>query len=310
MNNLRCYLIGGCSFFRKRRAQNEMISRRLYGFLLASLSIACAGPQGPVPIPTPVPTSPLPEPATPTVPNTKSWSFKYSPGSVSYQITRSAVIERADSINLRETTTNSAHESLTLEATEQGVVFTAVVDTFTTTTQSLIGPVRPVQLPIQISGLLSVDSLTINSQATDSCSPVNTVLLTDLHNLLVKFPAVLSPGVVWTDSISLRGCQSGVPTLSHILRSYIVSGEVAFEGQPVVLVLRTDTTQAQGEGGLQQHRVSINAIGTGTAAYYLNPETGQVTHLTLNQALDLGVTTTARAYQFKQSSKQEFRLAP
>jgi hypothetical protein len=139
---------------------------------------------------------------------------------------------------------------------------------------------------------------------------MNTVLITDLHNLLVKFPAVLSPGVVWTDSVRLQGCQSGVPTLLHVLRSYVVSGEVVFEGRPVVLVLRTDTTQAQGEGGLQQHRVSINAAGTGTAAYYLSPETGQVTHLTLNQTLDLGVTTTARVYQFRQSSKQEFRLAP
>jgi hypothetical protein len=287
-----------------------MISRCLSSFLLVSLSVACAGRRSSTPNPTPAPTSPVPQPTAPTLSSTGSWNFKYSPGSLSYQITRSAVVERADTTDQRELTTNSSHELLVLEPSEQGVGFTATVDSSTTTTQGLIGPVQAAQLPIQLSGLLAPDSLIINAQTVDSCSPVHTVLVTDLHNLLVKLPAVLTPGMVWTDSVNIQGCQSGIPTLSHILRSYLVSGEVMLEGRPVVLVLRTDSTQARGEGGLQQHRVLINTVGSGTAAYYLSPTTGQVAQLTLNQTLDLGVTTTARTFHFKQSSKQEFRLAP
>jgi hypothetical protein len=83
-----------------------------------------------------------------------------------------------------------------------------------------------------------------------------------------------------------------------------------FEGKPAVLILRTDTTHARGEGGLEQHRITINVVGNGTAAYYLSPMIGQVLGITVNQALDLGVTTTAREYHFRQSSKQEFRLVP
>jgi hypothetical protein len=139
---------------------------------------------------------------------------------------------------------------------------------------------------------------------------VNGLLIADIHNLLIAFLATLSAGLTWTDSVNFQGCQSGIPTLLHTNRRYSVSGEVMFEGKPAVLVLRTDTSRSHGEGGLEQHRMTIDATGTGTAAYYLNPVTGQVSHISLNQILDLGVSTTAREYHFKQTSKQELRLAP
>jgi hypothetical protein len=198
-----------------------------------------------------------------------------------------------------------------LESSERGIEVSAAIDTFSTTTQGLIGAVQPTELPVQVSGLLALDSLTINTQpSAERCSPVSTVLNADLHNLLVTFPAVLSAGMTWTDSISIQGCQSGIPTLTHITRSYAVSGEVTLEGKSAVLITRTDTTRARGEGGLRQHRVTVSTTGTGTAAYYLNEATGQVSQITLNQTLDLGITTTGSEYRFKQNSKQEFRLVP
>jgi hypothetical protein len=116
--------------------------------------------------------------------------------------------------------------------------------------------------------------------------------------------------MTWTDSVSIQGCQSGIPTLARITRSYKVAGEVMLEGKPAVLITRTDSSHARGEGGLQQHRLTINTTGTGTAAYYLNQATGQISQIILGQTLDLGITTTGREYRFKQTSKQEFRLVP
>jgi hypothetical protein len=288
-----------------------MTSIRWLSFLMLGAGTACTSTRNPPSTPAPVPVISAPESTPPVITSPGSWSFRYTPGSVSYQITRSAVVERVDSLNQREVTANVTHEVFALETTEQGIGFNAVVDTFSTTTQGLIGAVQPVQLPIQLSGSLASDGLSINTHAdTARCSPVSTVLTTDLHNLLVTFPAVLSPGVTWTDSVNIQGCQSGVPTFTHLDRSYAVSGEVMFEGKPTILILRTDTTRARGEGGLEQHRVTINAAGTGTAAYYLSPVTGQIAHITLNQALDLGITTTTREYRFKQSLKQDFRLVP
>jgi hypothetical protein len=136
------------------------------------------------------------------------------------------------------------------------------------------------------------------------------MLVTDLHNLLIAFPKQLSTGVTWKDSADVTGCQAGVPTAAHTARSYIVSGNASFEGHPMLVVLRTDTTRAKGEGGLQQHRVSIEVAGTGTALYYIDTASGRIVRLTIDQLLDLSVTTSARRSQFKQNSKQDFQLVP
>jgi hypothetical protein len=288
-----------------------MNSRSLFSVLVLGIAVGCTSTRGASPVPAPTPISSTPEAAPSIAPNAGSWSFKYAPGSLSYQITRSAVIEKSDSLNQRESTTNATHERLVLGSTEQGIEFSAVIDTFSTTTQGLIGAVQLTELPVQISGLLATDSLTINSQpSAERCSPVSTVLNTDLHNLLVTFPAVLSAGMTWTDSVNIQGCQSGIPTLARITRSYKVAGEVMLEGKPAVLITRTDSSHARGEGGLQQHRLTINTTGTGTAAYYLNQTTGQISQIILGQTLDLGITTTGHEYRFKQTSKQEFRLVP
>jgi hypothetical protein len=288
-----------------------MDSRCLSSILVLVIAIGCTSTRSASPVPAPGPISSTPMAAPPIVPSAGSWNFKYVPGSLSYQITRSAVIERTDSLNQREITTNTAHERLVLEATDHGIEFSAVIDTFSTTTQGLIGAVQLTELPVQVSGLLATDSLIINSQSSaERCSPVSTALNADLHNLLVSFPAVLSAGMTWADSVSTQGCQSGIPTLAHITRSYTVAGEVILDGKPALLITRTDTTHARGEGGLQQHRLTLNATGAGTAAYYLNQATGQISQITLNQTLDLGITTTGSEYRFKQSSKQEFRLVP
>jgi hypothetical protein len=249
-------------------------------------------------------------PATPT---TGLASFKYAPGTVRYRISRSAAIESLgpDSPAHREISTNITHELLTLEPVDQVTNFTALIDTSATTTQGLIGSVQSVQLPVQISGSFSDTALTVSAEVTGGkCNAVSSMLLTDLHNLLIVFPKHLSTGVTWRDSTDVTGCQAGVPTSVHTTRSYIVSGNATYEGHPVLVILRTDTTSAKGEGGLQQHRVSIDATGTGTAVYYIDTTSGQIVRLTLDQLLDLGVTASTKRSKFKQNSKQDFQIVP
>jgi len=198
---------------------------------------------------------------------------------------------------------------VTLDSAEQGIDFVAVADSFATTTQGPIGPVQSVQLPIQISGSFGPNGLALGNQTTsEKCSPIWSVLVADIYNLLVPFPEQLSPGTSWRDSVEMQGCPAGIPTLSHTTRSFTVAGEVVYGSQLVVVVQRTDTISAQGDGGLQQHRVSIDANGTGTAVYYVDVSTGRIIHLTVNQTLILAVTTSSRQYQLKQDSGQEFGI--
>lgn len=274
-------------------------------FLIGCNTTRTSPPSSPTPTlqPTPVVT-PLSE---------GFWTFNYALSAIRYQISRSAVIEsQSDSGSNHEISTNTTHELITLtSAGDSGIGFTAVVDTFSTTTQGLIGPVQPIQLPVQVTGIFSGHSLTISSDSsTNRCNPISSAIVSDLHNLLTRFPTQLSQGVVWQDSVSTTGCQATIPTISHTIRWYVVSGEAIYDGRPVLLVQRSDTIQAHGEGAQQQHSLRLDASGTGNAVYYLDMKDGRVVRLTAQQELNLTITTSSKAHQFKQSSRQDFRLTP
>jgi hypothetical protein len=196
-----------------------------------------------------------------------------------------------------------------MPAGDSGIGITAVIDTFSSTTQGRIGPVQPIQLPMQVTGIFSDSGLTITSDDR-KCNPVSSAINSDLHNLLTRFPSRLSQGLVWKDSVSTAGCQAAIPTTSRTIRSYVVSGEAIYEGRSVLIVQRTDSIRAQGEGAQQQHPLRLDARGTGGAIYYLDTRDGRVVRLTAGQELILTITTSGKAHQFRQSSKQDFRLSP
>ena len=278
---------------------------------LAYLLIGCSSTR------TSPPAAPIPIPPVPPVlisPSASSWSFSHAFGTMRYQISRSAAIEsRSDSGSTREISTNITNELITLtSAADSGITFTAVLDTFSTTTQGLIGPVQPIQLPVQVTGAFTGQTLTISSDSSTSkkCDPISSALASDLHNLLIRLPAHLSQGLAWQDSVDTAGCQAGIPTTSHTKRSYVVSGEAIYEERSVLLIQRSDTIQAHGEGAQQQHPLKLDAGGTGSAVYYLDTKDGRVVRVTAGQELTLTITTSGKAHQFRQSSRQDFRLMP
>src|SRR4029077_1435900 len=154
--------------------------------------------------PTPSPSLPSPVPSAASV-----WTINRSSGAVSYQVSRSAAIESpSDSNPHQEISTNTAHERVGLDIAGDTIRFTAIMDTSSTVTQGAIGPVQPVQLPVQLSGSQIGDILTISTDSTtERCNPVRSALSADLHNLLVGFPIQLSPGTSWRDSLDLAMCQ-------------------------------------------------------------------------------------------------------
>jgi hypothetical protein len=275
-------------------------------FYLLAACTASTVPQAGRPLP-PSPSLPNPVPVTSAA---GTWTFNYAPGAIAYQISRSAGIEsQSDSGSHREISTNATHEALTLAPTGDTIHFTAVVDTFATTTQGTIGPVQSISLPVQLSGSFVRDSLIISADSVaEKCNPVNSALSADLHNLLVRFPVQLSQGSSWRDSVELTACQGMIPTTAHIARSYIVSGETPYQGELVLVVQRTDSIHAHGEGAQQQHRVILDASGTGNAIYYVSPKDGRVMRVNTGQDLDLAITASGRTHHFKQSSKQEFNF--
>jgi hypothetical protein len=250
----------------------------------------------------------LPSTPNPASSAASTWTINRSSGAISYQISRSAAIEsQSDSNPHREISTNTAHELVTLTAVGDTIHFTALIDTSSSTTQGTIGPVQSVQLPVQLLGSAIGDSLTILADgAAEKCNPVSSALSADLHNLLAGFPIQLSLTSSWRDSLELSTCQAMIPTTVRITRSYGVTGETTYQGLLVVVVQRRDSIHAHGEGAQQQHRVTLDATGTGTATYYLNPQNGFVLRLNTEQNLDLAITTSGTIHQFRQISTQNF----
>jgi hypothetical protein len=256
----------------------------------------------------PVQPAPLPSLPNPVSSGVSTWTINRASGEVSYRISRSAAIEsQSDSSPHREISTNTAHERITLDTAGDTIRFTANIDTSSTTTQGTIGPVQPVQLPVQLSGSQIGDSLTISTDSTtERCNPVTSGLLADLHNLLVVFPIQLSQGNSWRDSLEVSTCQGMIPTTVRIARSYVASGESTYQGSLVVVVQRRDSINAHGEGAQQQHRVTLDASGIGNATYYVDPQNGFILRLNTEQNLDLAITASGKINHFRESSIQTF----
>ncbi|HUR00642.1 MAG TPA: hypothetical protein VM166_14425 [Gemmatimonadaceae bacterium] len=190
------------------------------------------------------------------------------------------------------------------------MLVTVVADSFATTTQGRIGSVRPVQLPVKVSGTLNGTGIEISDEVrSDKCDPVASSLASDLRNLLPVLPAQMTSGMSWSDSLQTAGCQAGIPTIINLRRAFLVSGQTAETGrQPLLVILRTDSITARGEGSQFQHRVALQAEGTGRATYHIDLSTGRVIRLTTGQDLNLTFSGSARTARLHETSQQEFLL--
>jgi len=235
------------------------------------------------------------------------WSFSPATGTRAYRVSRNASIEEVtDSAVRRDAVSNFTHEILTLEQAGEEMSFRAVVDTFAVITQGAIEPAQIVALPIQLTGSLGTAGVRMESPAPDSCDAVRATVATDIHNLLAPMPSQLSRGAVWRDVISTSGCQAGIPTTAVTKRTFTVAGEVEHSSRPLLLVQRVDSVDARGEGAYGQHRMKVEGTGTGTALYYLETTSGEVSQLTTNQRTRITVTTSGRLHSFTQTTNQDF----
>jgi hypothetical protein len=315
-NNLRCFSSEVIRFQEQFTVAwfLTMTSSRNWVWVISAFSLACTSAHGPA---TPV-SKPLPEESRPSRTATadsgsrKAWSFAYTPGPQTYRVKREGEVQQADSIVARnEVSDNTTQETLTFDVGTQGIAITAIVDSSTPARQEHAQDQqnRP---PVHVSAVLADNRLSISDTESnaDLCTPVKSVLTTDLQNLVIPFPEQLSPGLSWKDSVDIKGCQTGIPTQTHITRSFTVGEQISYGGYQVLAITRTDSAQITGEGGLEQHHVVLHAAGTGTGTYYLSVNTGHIVRLTLDQLLDISVVTSSSTAQFQQRSRQEFILAP
>src|SRR4051812_35019352 len=199
--------------------------RRNWIWVALVFSLACAGGHASSPpAADPLPATPT-RPVKPVSDSTDQgpWVFSYRTGVNTYTVHRAATVRRPDSIaNPELTSTNATHELFTFEVTPEGTTITAMIDSFKTAPQEPAGLVQSNRVPTQVSAVLAGGLLTIRNdpEGTGTCSQSQSILLTDLRNLVVPFPDSLTRGFSWRDSVSLKGCQVGIPTSIKVTRLF------------------------------------------------------------------------------------------
>ena len=240
------------------------------------------------------------------------WTFSYRSDTLHYQVSRSGSIEsQGDSVVRREISTNSTHEVVSLVVAGDTLRFTAAVDSFSTASQRLIGPVQPVSLPVQVSGVVDSLGLNMDSTATDEqCNPVQSSLESDVRSLLISFPPQLSPGSSWRDSTVTATCLGSVSAKAIIIRRFVVVGVASYADEPVISIQRTDSISAVGTGRQHQHQLNIEISGTGNATYYVSTGRNRLVHLATSEDLSFVVKSASRTDRLLESVKEEFTLLP
>lgn len=281
-------------------------ARRSASAVVALFFIGCSGT---TPRPTPSIPQPLPSGLPVPISESNTWNFSYMAGVGNYDVRRSATISNVDSAPTHEVTTNVTHEILSLERIGDTIQFALAADTFATTTQGLLGPTQSVTLPARITGSLTENNLEVSSDTViGGCSIVESALRSDLQNLLVSLPPTqpLTRGMAWHDSLETKSCQGMIPATAHIDRSFTVIGEVIYSGAPAIVIERKEIIRAHGEGAQQQHQVTIDITGSGSAVHYLSASTGRAVGVSASQQLDLAITASGRTHHFREDLKQDF----
>ena len=166
-------------------------------------------------------------------------------------------------------------------------------------------PFRPFSFSGQIdSGSLSLDSAGGAAfQIITACDSIGLNAVTGLNRNIVVLPRVVSTGMTWTDSSTVPGCSGGIPIQLTAVKSYRVIGETGTPG--TIEIGRNDRVRAVGEGAQGQHRVMIQAAGTGSARILIDRSSGMLSQMEGEQKTDVIVTASGRSQHFIQAVREK-----
>ncbi len=245
-------------------------------FAAVAFTLASCTQQSAIPPQAPSPAQPNPDqtteqPESSNRPKTQ-WAFRYSPNTYSYTInTTPSIAQFPDTSNFRILPT--ASETVAIAVTDTGMY--------------VVSPPLPESL---------------------RCDEVNALIIR-ARELIPQIPTNLETGMTWTDSSTTEGCRGSIPTVSTAIRTYLVVGDTLYNDEPALLIQKTETISAKGEGNEGQHRVLMTATGSGTANLYFNVLAGSFLGMTGTQTSDLSITASGRVSRFLQRIVQTVRLS-
>ena len=290
--------------------------QRVTRAIVALFTIACSS-SGPTLEPLPQQSDGSATPAPPrTIPG--RWVLVPDHSSKSYISSVMALLElHSDGTTVRDSVATSIDFTISVALDQNPPKFTGIINKVSVQTGNRIEqPNLPSVLPFPFAGHLENGKLLIDSTGKEAvtdptrCTSSAAGTLTSIQRNFIVPPAVLTTGLSWTDSVTIPGCSGSIPIILSTKRSYHVTGETSYNGRRVLLVQRTEETEASGEGSQGQHRVTLNSRGSGTANMHFNSTTGDLVGLQGEQRSQVEVTSSGRVQKFTQIVREKTDLIP
>ena len=276
-------------------------------FILAACSRSSAGP---APLPEPGAQTPTQTAEIPT--GSRSWSFVHDSNPHRYSITASTLLELAgDSGVSKETFETSTDFTIAISGEATPVKVSGLVENLKLSgngrmSQESNQPFQPFSFSGRIeNGALALDSAGGSAfQTVTACDNAGLNAVTALNRSIISLPRAIAAGMTWTDSSTVSGCSGSIPVQLTAIRSYRILGETKDGGPGMIAIDRTDRVRATGEGSQGQHRVLLQANGSGSARILVDRSSGILSGIEGEQKTDVIVTTSGRTQHFVQTVRE------
>jgi hypothetical protein len=228
-------------------------------------------------------------------------------GVAGYTVIRSARIESVSGDRKPQTTSRQTHETLRRTQTTGGAAVSLEADSPASSRATLA------RVSAELSGsqfrFQGAPSTTGAQQVFGECDPEEALLRADLADLTIVLPRQLARHAAWSDSVDAETCVSGFPGRSLLRRRFQVDGDTLIAGVPAVLVTRRDSISAGANGILQQHPITLSAVGTAAAHLFVSVESGKILRVQKRLSLRISALTASKSDVFLESSESVIELA-
>ena len=168
----------------------------------------------------------------------------------------------------------------------------------------------PVAMPFSFTGRVTSGGLFLDSAGGHAVATVADCESAGLNQMgvvqrnLSVVPLMLQTGTSWIDSSTVTICSGSIPVEFTSVRTYTVAGEIRESGDGAIVVERSERTRATGEGTQGQHRVGLQATGSGSARLFLEPATGLLRLAEGESRTAITIRSSGRQQQFVQTVKE------
>ena len=285
-----------------------MPSRLFPRALLASLLLlgACVRQPAPAPAGKPAPITPSAE---------RAWPFAYAPGSYTYVVEQSAVIDLAgDTAGARDSVRTSALVHYRLTSAPGGTAIAGTVDSFQVTA-GRTGVQRPLSAPVAFEAVLDTamrrialrGAMADAATSPDCTSPARTLAIT-ARDLLVALPARLEQGATWRDTLTTVTCRGDIPITNRVEQRYEVEGRDSYGSVAAVRLRRTARTVLNGSASPRGVAVTLSGEGNGDTRLWVDAATGRLLGATGEATTRLTVEAAGQSRTLTQRAVQRVSL--